>query len=152
MLTVFREVKTMRGIGIVKKRVGYGLLIGILFVASAVLLFILFSTQSAGINRTRFESLAIGMSKIQVQSILGGPPGDYTSGKVFVFAYESTRLPPEIVYDEWYGDEGRICVWFDLHGKASHMCFTEASIIPGGKAIMSQSAWPDWLRMLSVFD
>jgi hypothetical protein len=77
-------------------------------------------------NERHFGQLKNGMTRDEVSRTLGGPPGDYTEGKVERYHYgygpnetwsDSISLPPAAkIKDEWYGPYGAIYAYFDENG------------------------------------
>ena len=61
-----------------------------------------------------YEQIKTGMTREQVQAILGGMPGDYTTGPS-VFIFDGLMMYEEQP-DEWKGDAGWIWVKFDNCG------------------------------------
>jgi hypothetical protein len=67
------------------------------------------------VNREGFERIQVGMHINEVQQILGGPPGDYSTGPaecdtILIVTGESVGTRKS-----WLGDEGRLNIWFDNH-------------------------------------
>jgi hypothetical protein len=59
--------------------------------------------------------IEVGMTRAQVEHVLGGPPGDYCT---------RPALPPETGWkyahwDQWYGDGGMVFARFDEDGRLS---------------------------------
>jgi len=59
-----------------------------------------------------YDQIQIGMTREEVVSTLGRPPGDYSTGFVVP---ESGRTGYNAF--DWISDEGRIRVWFDKDDK-----------------------------------
>jgi hypothetical protein len=64
-------------------------------------------------DRTSFEKINKGMTLAEVEAILGGPPGDYTT-RPTISECDVGWGPGE---KEWVSDEGAISVWFDPEGR-----------------------------------
>ncbi len=60
--------------------------------------------------------------------ILGGPPGDYQTGRrgLVVDLYAGGALMVEGQREEWGGDEGYVQVWFDANGTVTSKRFVPA--------------------------
>jgi hypothetical protein len=65
------------------------------------------------INRAAYEQIQKGMSFAEVELILGGPPGDYCSGKPFVNPIPSLA---DWVVEVWISDQAIIIVFFNPDG------------------------------------
>jgi hypothetical protein len=98
------------------------------------------------IDRDHFDRITEGMSRAEVEDILGGPPGDFRTKPV---EYSHTcALPLDFECDggrwEWWtGDDGRIELLFDRQDK---MRF---GFIATGSAPPSLAEWVRiWLRRL----
>jgi hypothetical protein len=64
------------------------------------------------VNWAASERIKEGMTRAEVEAILGGPPGDYrTRPEGFIFEIPRTSMQ---VSERWYGDEGKVDVGFDL--------------------------------------
>jgi hypothetical protein len=69
------------------------------------------------INSDSLQQIQLGMSEDEVEAILGGPAGDYSSGPCIVilfgkcFCSDPSRT--------WRGDDLDIAVWFDDRSRAS---------------------------------
>jgi hypothetical protein len=101
-------------------------MVGVGLVAVALLLtgalFLLFP-RSSRVTKAAFDQIEVGMSRPEVEAILGGPPGDYTTMPV----QPDLRSPGglvECLY--WEGDEGTIEVTVDADGAISWKGFCEA--------------------------
>jgi hypothetical protein len=86
-----------------------------------------FLTPTHHVNREGFEKIQIGMTMMEVQEILGGPPGDYSTG---AFEWDRNgRSEARLVRwifgtpKTWSGDEGVLFVWFNSQGvvREKHM-------------------------------
>jgi SmpA / OmlA family len=82
------------------------------------------------INEDRFQQIRPGMTEGQVEAILGGPSGDYSTEPI-VWASGMQRLPwnPERA-QAWTGNEGIITVWFDADGRVTVKHFQPVSTVP----------------------
>src|SRR5690242_10910657 len=71
-------------------------------------------SDSRTITRQQLERVEKGMTRDQIVSIVGGPPGDYRSDYCI-------QMPHGIrysFYDHWLCDEGELLVCFDDQGTA----------------------------------
>ncbi len=66
-----------------------------------------------------------GMTKAEVERLLGGPPGDYTT-RSMVWALEISRLVPPGTPASWLSDEGEATVYFDEEGLVTGAYFDHA--------------------------
>jgi hypothetical protein len=57
-----------------------------------------------------------GMRQDEVEAILGGPPGDFTTKVVVFLDFRGHFTEPVGRQESWCGDKGRILVEFDKHG------------------------------------
>jgi hypothetical protein len=72
-----------------------------------------------GITRANFDRLEPGMSRAQVEAILGGPPGEYVT---WHGPEPYLPVPWGIHYHQyefWTGDECEVAVLFDASGRLS---------------------------------
>ena len=74
-----------------------------------------------GITEENFDRIKEGISRAEVESILGGPPGDYTTGPTITA--DSVGGPllrqasgPEILSAQWTSDTAIVWVLFDTSG------------------------------------
>jgi hypothetical protein len=79
-----------------------------------------------GIRRDRstwdaYTSIREGMGESEVESLLGGPPADRSTGPtdfcVAMTADEQEAFRSELVTKEWVNDDALISVGFDRHGR-----------------------------------
>ena len=82
------------------------------------------------INREVFDRIEIGMTRREVEVLLGAPPGDYTTGLTFADGASVGAIPfrpdPELVM--WLGDDGVIEVHWP-GGRVHWKTFSEAEKI-----------------------
>lgn len=72
------------------------------------------------INKDSFGRIEKGMTSQEVESILGGPPGNYRS------CFSTRRrhtLVAGVTAQEWESDQGAIRVGFDEEGKVVQVAF-----------------------------
>jgi hypothetical protein len=74
-------------------------------------------TAPPPLNVAGFDQVRAGMTMAEVESILGGPPGDYGryDGNAMM-TMEGTFGPPGAVEVLWFDDDNRLEVWFDQSG------------------------------------
>jgi hypothetical protein len=81
-------------------RIGLPVIVLLLFVVLALLL----RPWHCPVNRTSCAQIETGMTWAEVEAVLGGPPGDYTTrpGGFVTAVLNSASLGPR---DSWHGDE-----------------------------------------------
>jgi hypothetical protein len=63
------------------------------------------------LRRQQLERVVPGMTRAEVVTLLGGPPGDYrTDPGRFSVAHHSLYA---LGFEEWVADEAKAAVWFD---------------------------------------
>ncbi len=76
------------------------------------------------LNAAGFDQVRVGMTRAEVEQLLGGPPGDYCRypGGGMTITTEGVRAPPGSVEQIWFDERNRFEVWFDAEGRvtASH--------------------------------
>jgi hypothetical protein len=78
-----------------------------LAVVGAAGVVVLWPRPSSRITRENYERIRAGMSRAEIESILG-PPGDYSGVHVaYTLHWRGDRMP-----DEWVGDDGVIAVCY----------------------------------------
>ena len=91
------------------------------------------------INRANFERIQEGMTCADVEAILGGPPGDYTTP----FDLPLARSFGMQRVTAWFGDEGCVGIKFDDEGRVRMAWFA-----PSRRSQMSLlqrlRAWLGW--------
>lgn len=68
------------------------------------------------INRDGFERIRVGMTEEEVESVLGRPPGDYSTRVHWTFGETHGVIRDWCQWTEekrWKSDEGEIAVYFD---------------------------------------
>jgi outer membrane protein assembly factor BamE (lipoprotein component of BamABCDE complex) len=90
-----------------------------------------------------------GMTRAEVEAILGGPPGVYCTeyvGYGFVVQVGDCGFVDGDTVGTWVGNEGVISVGFDKQGRAKWLVFEEASRPPPSPSL---AYWlRAWLRRL----
>jgi hypothetical protein len=84
----------------------------LLFGAGFPLLF----PRPSPVTKAAFDQLEVGMTRAEVEAILGGPPGDYTTGPTNPNLTAIGTIDPEVEELWWCGDEGEINLGFDVRG------------------------------------
>ena len=88
--------------------------------------------QSVRITATNYERIRVGMSRAEVEAILG-PPGDYTNGPILILPEPGVVLG-EFAFDasvnrKWSGDRAMIKVTFGPTGDVrGATCWTAGRI------------------------
>lgn len=80
------------------------------------------------ITREAFEQIRLGMTEQEVEAVLGGPPGDYSSGTMTFVIEGKYRRGEGTEPKDWASDEGHIRVWFG-DGKVAGRQFFDAIVI-----------------------
>jgi hypothetical protein len=102
---------------------------GLLLVSAVLTCFAGWLWMASGprVTSARFEQVKKGMSREEVIRSVGGPPGDYTSGRIWteaslVISGEQASLviseEQGKSYELWLCDDGPVVVWFDDRGRA----------------------------------
>lgn len=119
-----------------RRRALFCLILGLALVISLGLGCVYLS-DSRRITRERFESVKVGMSWEQVIAIVGGPPGEYTTGP-YLTAEDSMCLSR---YDRWVCDEGELQVEFDNNGVVTDILIGDVSSSPRLTLIQRIRGW-----------
>jgi hypothetical protein len=98
--------------------------------------------RKTGISKENYERVARGMTIQEVEDILGGPEGDYQTGKVEFDIGEpdqefmNVHMSIDVLRGDWrpthkwwYGDEGLIYVCFDEQDKVVTKSFGPGRLI-----------------------
>jgi hypothetical protein len=100
------------------------------------------------VTRSAFERIEKGMTRVEVEKILGGPPGDYTT-QPYSRIYIQGILPT----DEWIGDGIQICLWLSWDGEVGEYVVRVKhlyEIEPWEMGIVNRALWHLdrwWARM-----
>ncbi len=89
------------------------------------------------VSREQFQKIEDGMTRAEVEAIIGGPPGDYTPGPHLGF----TGSFPYATCDSWAGNGGMIWVRFDDTGHAHWRQFEEITPLDEPSVIDRVRAW-----------
>jgi hypothetical protein len=95
------------------------------------------------IDQAHFGQIEVGMSRSEVEVILGGPPGDFTTRRVYF--EPGIALLPSVRSEWWRGDHGEITVRFDEQSRASTLGFGRARM---GQPPSLAERVRDWLLPL----
>jgi hypothetical protein len=85
------------------------------------------------VTRANFERIREGMSRADVEAVLG-PPGDYTTGPTALRSIPVSWAPPPGSPEFWTGDEGNATVWFDAAGRVAGSHFLRTGLSAGNAA------------------
>jgi len=107
--------------------VPYSIAIGSLF----ALVYFLFS-KTVRIDAYTCSLIKPGMTQRQVESILGGPPSDYNSGRreIVIGLDGHQRYSDETRVEDWGGNDGVIQVTFDTQDRVKWANFVSDELNP----------------------
>jgi len=92
-------------------------IVRLLALAGTVLLLAWIVSRDAGrrLNREGFSQLRLGMTQAEVESLLGGPPGNYGryDDRFAEMTMEGYERPPGSVERVWCDDAHRFEIYFD---------------------------------------
>jgi hypothetical protein len=98
------------------------------------------------IDRQHCDRVKPGMTRAEVEAVLGGPPGDFTTREVWFSAY---GRPLDLLWEgdgaTWTADRGRIQIGFDERGDVARVLFDEPLPLP---PLPLAERVRDWLRRL----
>lgn len=97
-----------------------GLLAALLFLAGAGALLWL-NTPRHRISRESFEKIQVGMTRAEVEEILGVPPGDYGPGNTYALLNQSrgATFPTGWSTVAWKAGDMSVLVAYDLEGRVA---------------------------------
>jgi hypothetical protein len=103
-------------------RTRLGFLVCLLVGVIVCFLFALWSRSQGGVSVSSYYRITLGMSSEDVNSVVGVPPGNYSSRKdiEIVDFWGGSKREGKWVDGEtsvWYSDEGRLQVVFDNEGR-----------------------------------
>lgn len=101
----------------------------VLFVVGCLGLVLTPRVDLSNANRDRIE---VGMTETEVEAILGGPPGDYSTRDLFVMGVETDGGSLSMTRDRiehWCADEGFLSVGFDSNGRLTWTRFDPAVVL-----------------------
>jgi hypothetical protein len=99
------------------------------------------------VTRAAFERIEVGMSLAEVEAILGGPPGDYTtrpSRFILIVDPSYSMINEKVDVLVWRGDEGQAHVFVDARGIVREKEFTEQVTGPAGPLETLQWRFGRW--------
>jgi hypothetical protein len=100
-------------------------------------------TRSRLIDREHYDRVNLGMSRTEVEAVLGGPPGDFATEDVSYGVTDSDlAIFTEGPYEYWAGNDGDIWVAFDEQGDVRRRAFGDA---------VSTPKTPPWLPYLRAW-
>jgi hypothetical protein len=79
------------------------------------------------IDRASFDRIKVGMPKREVEAILGGPPGNYTTKTVISSPRRGVLSEPGNK-QSWLGNEGMVLVRFDDRGAVTWKRFVDVAV------------------------
>jgi hypothetical protein len=83
-------------------------------------LFPLLSPRPSRVTKANFGRIEMGMSRSEVEALLGGPPGDYRTLPATVSTATTWNAALVAGTEEsWLGDEGNVVIYFDAGGVRS---------------------------------
>jgi hypothetical protein len=120
-------------------------LILLVLTPTGLLLLFVFSLFSGPVSLISRHLIRDGMTKEEVISILGAPPGDYRTRTVLYGGLEQIAIPisafesaksgefwaPSYSIKEWITNDGKISVTFDEHGKVIGKAFNKPKVSIG---------------------
>jgi hypothetical protein len=106
-----------------RKRHWLVLLLLAIVVAASGAAALLFRQRSLDFKPEQSDRIRAGMTRAEVEALLGGPPGDYATGYTELRVLRARkglgRGGPEDTYELWLGDSGAIWVFFDTSNTVS---------------------------------
>ena len=117
-------------------------LLVLLLGAAGIELPVLFPRPSKA-TAANFSRITVGMTRVEVEDILGGPPGDYRNGPTGKALFPKLgRLTPG--YEFWWGDEGFIAIRFDGRSGAMPDLVAKCVIGPDARTEVSLRELAIW--------
>jgi hypothetical protein len=87
------------------------------------------------INGTSLSRIQPAMSQSEVETMLGGPAGDYSGGRMVVGVLDIS-VPVGGSFKEWVAEEFAIGVCFDENGKVAYA--TPLHVVPTGASFFER--------------
>jgi hypothetical protein len=98
--------------------------------------------RSGLIGPENFDRITVGMRRDEVEGILGGPPGHFTTTDVGFFYPEGRSFGgKEEGWEYWSGDQWEIEVVFDEQGGVRTRALQESSFLPPQSLFGHVQAW-----------
>jgi hypothetical protein len=98
--------------------------------------------RSRLIDQEHYDRIKLGMSRAEVEAVLGGPPGDFATEDVSYGVTDSDLAIFKGPYEYWAGNDGDIWVAFDEQGDVRRRAFGDA---------VSTPKTPPWLPYLRAW-
>jgi hypothetical protein len=95
------------------------ILLAVLAAVAGILLPIVYQSPSR-ISRASCARIRPGMTRAEVETILGGPPGAYDNEEPPFWTFRLGQ-GPEFGEEMWFGREGMVTVWFGDGWDRSHL-------------------------------
>jgi hypothetical protein len=94
------------------------------------------------ISQTSFEQIRPGMTRAEVEAVLGVSAGNYTGGRVKIVH----GVPPDDGYAEWVGEDVAVLVWLDDEGRVSRKeCLHTSHLIGRDDSLLRKlRRWLPW--------
>ncbi|OWK38366.1 hypothetical protein [Fimbriiglobus ruber] len=96
-----------------KMRLRLWLLIAAVLLIAVVVTAVLLPSRPRPCRKT-YEQVHVGMTREEVETTVGGPPGDYADGKIWLHWFSAKFFG----YKGWYGPDAELRVLFDAEGHA----------------------------------
>jgi hypothetical protein len=99
------------------------------FFGATILISVLILQSSVQITKEQVDRIQRGMGYVEVEAILGCPPGDYTTQPI---VFPATEGQSNLVLNrrenchQWVCDSGMTFVWFDPEGRSVEKAFYPA--------------------------
>jgi hypothetical protein len=117
---------------------------GVIVLAAGSLLVLLLPLMNPPAHWTRFQQLRDGMTLAEVEAALGGPAGDYQTGRFSPYTYEVDLKNPAIAtVRKWTGDYGAAWVGFDQNDRVVE--FAHSKVTHGNEPFSNRLR--QWLRL-----
>ena len=125
-----------------RRRLLFGCTVLLVVVVVAMLPSLYRKINPPAVSRERFERLKKGMSREEVEAIIGVPPGTYeTERRISIGTFGLHRG------DHWQGDEGIITVTFDATGHAVYFSFINADEYSTPDEVGLLDRLREWLKV-----
>jgi hypothetical protein len=108
--------------------------VGCVFGVATVVLALCYNHAPRRVNESGLAAVREGMTRHEVEDVLGGPPGDYTTRKAIVIrmwpGHANAAIYSGWTWEEWISDEGWITLTFDRDGTVIHKEFRPVDDLP----------------------
>jgi hypothetical protein len=97
----------------------------------------------ASITVDSYQQIQVGMTRQQVERILGGPPRNESA-----YPFETVQYSSVLHLDEWWGPDLVISVWLDAQGRVCDKNCKTHDFGPAEKPSLWQqvNSWLPWSR------